>query len=126
MPGLGFSGPNLATVAYAEVDGVEGASTATNSGVTTTRTALGTYVVILPTTLTQNESRDLIFVTLKQSSDGSGLVAKNCVVDDSLPATKVVNIFSGNPALAASTKIDSSFTVIILRSTIAPPLGAPA
>lgn len=125
MPGLSFSAPNLATVAYAEVDGAAGASTTTNSGVTTTRTTLGTYVVILPTNLAQVESSDLIFCQLKESSDGSGLVAKNCVVDDSLSVTKTIYVWSGDPALAAATKIDSSFSILILRSTISPPAGAP-
>ena len=48
MPGLGFSGANLATVAYADVDGATGASTATNSGVATTVVASGTYVQNIP------------------------------------------------------------------------------
>lgn len=126
MPSLGFSGANLATVAYAEVDGVAGASTVTNSGVTTTRTAAGTYVVVLPTGLTQNVGRDLIFVQAKANNDGTSLVAKMSVVDDSLEATKTIAIFAGDPSLAAATRIDSSFSILILRTTIAPPSGAPA
>lgn len=126
MPGLSFSGANLATVAYAEVDGVAGASTVTNSGVSTTRTAAGTYVVILPTGLTQNVGRDLIFVQPKANNDGTSFVAKMAVVDDSLEATKTIAIFSGDPTLAASTRIDSSFSILILRTTITPPAGAPA
>lgn len=127
MPGLTFSGANLASVAYAEVDGVAGASTTTNSGVTTTRTALGTYVVILPTNLAQVEATDLIFVQLKESAagGGAGLVAKNAVVDDSLSVTKTVFVWSGDPALGVATLIDSSFSILILRSTITPPAGAP-
>ena len=96
MPALGFSGSNLATVAYAEVDGVAGASTVTNSGVTTTRTAAGTYVVVLPTGLTQNVGRDLIFVQPKANNDGTSFLAKMGVVDDSLEATKTIAIFSGS------------------------------
>jgi hypothetical protein len=131
MPQLGFSGANLATVAYAEVDGTAGASTVTNSGVTTTRTAAGTYVVVLPTGITQNVSRDLIFVTPKTANgdtqpNPAGLVAKMAVVDDTLEATKTIAIFSGDPSLAASTRIDSSFSILILRTTITPPTGAPA
>ena len=126
MPSLGFSGANLATVAYAEVEGVEGASTVTNSGVTTTRSAAGTYVVVLPTGLTQNVGRDLIFVQAKANNDGTSLTAKMAVVDDSLEATKTIAIFSGDPSLVASTRIDSSFSILILRTTIAPPTGAPA
>ena len=126
MPSLGFSGANLATVAYAEIDGVAGASTVTNSGLTTTRTAAGTYVAILPTGLTQNTGRDLIFVQAKANNDGTSLTAKMAVVDDSLEATKTIAIFSGDPTLAASTRIDSSFSILILRTTISPPSGGPA
>jgi hypothetical protein len=127
MPALGFSGPNLATVAYAEVDGTAGASTVTNSGVTTTRTAAGTYVVILPTTLAQDVSRDLIFVQPKANNDGSSFsIPRFATVDDSLSITKTVNIWSGDPTAAASTRIDGSFSIVILRTTITPPSGAPA
>jgi hypothetical protein len=126
MPSLGFSGANLATVAYAEVEGVAGASTATNSGVATTRTAAGTYVVVLPTGITQGTARDLIFVQPKANNDGTSLVAKMAVVDDSLEATKTIAIFSGDPTLAAVTRIDSSFSILILRTTISPPSGSAA
>lgn len=127
MPTLGFSGPNLATVAYAEVDGAAGASTATNSGVTTTRTASGTYVVVLPTTLGQNVARDLIFIQPKANNDGtSGAIPRFATIDDSLDITKTVNIWSGNPAAVSATLIDGSFSILILRTTITPPTGAPA
>lgn len=127
MPALGFSGPNLATVAYAEVDGTAGASTVTNSGVTTTRTASGTYVVILPTTLAQDVSRDLIFVQPKANNDGSSFnIPRFATVDDSLSITKTINVWSGNPAAASSTLIDGSFSIVILRTTLPPPSGAPA
>ena len=126
MPGLAFSGANLATVAYADVEGVAGASTVMNSGVTTTRASAGTYIVLLPTNLTQNQGRDLIFVQPTANADGTSLVAKMAVVDDSLAATKTVAIFAGDPSLAAVTRIDSSFSILILRTTITPPTGAPA
>ena len=121
MPGLGFNSPNLATVAYAEVDGTAGASTVCNSGLTTTRTALGVYVAILPTGLFQAEGRDLIFVQVKRK--GAAVMTD---VDDSLDATKTISLWDGNPANAATTKVDASFSILILRTTIAPPTGAPA
>lgn len=124
MPGLAFSGPNLATVAYAEVDST-GSSTTTNSGIVTTRVSEGVYVAILPTNLAQVDASDLVFVQLKQSSDGTGLVPKNAIVDNSLSVTKTISVFSGNPALASVSHIDSSFSLLILRSTISPPAGAP-
>jgi hypothetical protein len=127
MPGLGFSAPNLATVAYAEVDGTTGASTATNSGVTSTRVSAGTYVVVLPTGITQAQARDLIFVQAKVTPVGTipGSPAF-ATVDDSLEATKTIVMWSGNPANPASTNVDFSFSILILRTTIAPPTGAPA
>ena len=131
MPGLGFSGANLATVAYADVDGATGASTATNSGVATTVVASGTYVVVLPTGLTQNIARDLIFVQPRTNNtdtqpNPAGLVAKMAVVDDTLEATKTIAIFGGDPSVVAPTRINSSFSILILRTTISPPAGAPA
>jgi hypothetical protein len=131
MPSLGFSGVNLATVAYADVDGATGASTQTNSGVATTIVASGTYTVVLPTGLTQNQARDLIFVQPKTNStdtqpNPAGLVAKFAVVDDTLDATKTIAIFNGDPTQPAVTRINSTFSILILRTTINPPAGAPA
>lgn len=127
MPGLGFSGANLATVAYAEVDGAAGASTACNSGVTTTRTAAGTYVVILPTTLTQDVSRDLILVQPTGNNDGTSFsFPRFATVDASLAATKTIAIWGGDPSAAAATRVDGSFSIVVLRTTITPPTGSPA
>jgi hypothetical protein len=127
MPGLNFAGPNLATVAYAEVDGTAGASTVTNSGVTTTRTGSGTYVVVLPTTLAQEVGRDLIFIQAKADNAGTGAsVPRFTTVDDTLAVTKTIYMWSGNPIAAAATLIDGSFSILILRTTITPPTGSPA
>lgn len=125
MPGLLFSGANLATVAYAKVDGATGASTVSNSGVTTTRTAAGQYVVVLPQGLTQTTPRDLIFV-MPNRLDTSSLVAM-AVVDDSLEATKTIRMYNGDPTAASPTGLqDMSFFILILRTTIAPPVNSPA
>lgn len=124
MPGLNFSGANLAVVAYAEVEGTAGASTATNSGITTTRTALGLYLATLPTNLAQSQSRDLMFVQAKgpySSTPGLSAVAKMQTVDDSDPTVKAIAFFN-----AAGTPLDSDFSLLILRTTISPPAGAPA
>ena len=126
MSSLGFSGTNLATVAYAEVDGVAGASTVTNSGVATTRVAGGTYVVVLPTGITQRAARDLIFVQTKTNNDGTSLTVKMAVVDDSLEATKTIVIFDGTQGNEDEFRVDSSFSILILRTTISAPAGAPA
>jgi len=131
MPSLGFSGSNLATVAYADVDGATGASTLTNSGVTTTLVSSGTYVVLLPTNLTQQVGRDLIFVQPTTNATDTqpspaGLIPKMAVVDDTLAATKTIAIFNGDPTQVAITRLNSSFSLLILRTTITPPTGAPA
>lgn len=122
MPQLGFSGPNLATVAYAEVAGTNGASTAMNSGITTTRVSQGVYVAVLPANNLQTSSRDLIFVQPK----GTSVLPKMAVVDDSLDATKTIYIWDGDPAGTGPTTIDSDFSLIILRTTISPPAGSPS
>jgi hypothetical protein len=125
MPSLAASGANLAVVAYAQVEGTTGASTVCNSGLATTRVAAGQYVVVLPTGLTQKTPRDLIFVMPKHL-DTSSLLAM-AVVDDSLEATKTIYMFNGDPTAASPTGLqDMSFFILVLRTTIAPPAGAPA
>jgi hypothetical protein len=108
-----FDSAGLALVAYADV-AAAGTSTVTNSGVTTTKTATGTYNVILPADKTQDPSRDLIFVQPK----GTG--QKSATVVDSSSATKVVEMYAGG-SLA-----DGEFDIIILRTIVPPPAGAPA
>ena len=118
-----FSSANLAAVAYAEVDGPTGASTANNSGIVTNRVTTGVYTLVLPTNLTQQGSRDLIFLQAKATGTQSALPASQAFlrVDDNLEATKVV--YSGN---YLTTRLDCSFSVLILRTVVPPPTGAPA
>jgi hypothetical protein len=116
-----FDSANVALVAYAEVFGDTGASTGTNSGITTTRTSLGRYVAILPSGLTQSGYRDLIFVQPKLASGVAlnGLVRSAKVIDD-LDATKVIEIVS------ATTAVDCDFSIMIWRTQVPPPSGSPA
>lgn len=130
MGQLHFSQVDLATVAYVEVDN-SGTSTRSNSGVVTTKFDIGIYKVILPTNLAQLEPRDLILVQGKNDPGGGGVVAKNIVVDDSDPVIKTIYCFSGDVGAGAtppvvSTGLDSAFVLVILRTTISPPNGAPA
>ena len=112
----------LACVAYAEVKGSDGSSTLTNSGVYTTIIAPGTYLVQLPSAtgavlgLTQTQDRDLIFVQVKGPNP---LIT--AAETDADPANKLVYIGS-SPTTAAM----SDFCVIIWRTLIPPPVGAPA
>jgi len=117
-----FSSANLAVVAYAEVEGSAGASTATNSGVRTTRIALGQYAVVLPTNLAQEQARDLIFVQPKSSDvfPNTKIMGLGALVVDSMATTKIVKISN------VTTCVDCDFSILILRTTVPPPVGAPA
>jgi len=119
MPSTLFDTAGLAIVAYADVAS-NGTSTATNSGVTTTQTGTGQYDVILPATKAQDQSRDLIFVTPKGTITSTPYSHK---VDDSDPVTKHVAIYGGSPL---ATFANCDFSVLILRTVIPPPAGAPA
>ncbi len=114
-----FDSAGLAIVAYAEVAS-DGTSTVTNSGVTTTRTAAGQYTVTLPANKTQAASRDLIFVTPKGTISS---VPYSHKVDDAGDADKLVAIYGGSPL---ATFADAAFSILILRTIIPPPSGAPA
>ena len=116
-----YSTANLALVAYAEVDGATGASTATNSGVTTTRTSTGVYLVALPSVLTQFSARDLIFVQPKSTAALGVSNVPSALVNDIPTATKIVYIGD-----STTTAVDCSFSIVILRTLVPPPTGAPA
>jgi hypothetical protein len=111
-----FDSAGLAIVAYAEVVGSSGASTSTNSGVTTARVVAGQYTVTLPADKAQYPARDLIFVQVKGT--GTGPVAAK--VDDTDPAIKTVRTSD------ATTLVDADFSILILRTIVPPPAGAPA
>ena len=116
-----FDSAALAIVAYAHVDGATGASTGTNSGVVTAKqTAMGAgwYSIALSTVMAQECDRDLILVQPTSTATQTP-VASN--VYDGGMATKLVQFAS-----ATSTAVDTSFAIIILRTTITPPTGAPA
>lgn len=121
MPANTFDTAGLAVVAYAEVIGATGASTNTNSGVTTTRISTGQYSLTLPANQQQSGSRDLIFVTPKGAITSEPYTHK--VDDTTSVATKYIAIYGGSPLTSYA---DSDFSVLILRTTITPPAGAPA
>lgn len=113
----------LAVVAYAEVSGADGSSTRTNSGIVTTRLALGTYALDLPVAsanqvgLQQFSDRDLIFV---QPLNASAPIAATAV-NDANQTRKLV--FTGS---SATTAVDCDFAVIMWRTLTPPVLGGPA
>lgn len=111
-----FDSAGLAIVAYAEVL-ADGTSPNTNSGVGTTKTATGRYAVILPSDKTQNGARDLIFV---QALGVASTVPVTSRVDDTSASVKTIEMCNG------TTTADSAFSVLILRTIVPPPAGAPA
>ena len=108
-----FDSAGLAIVAYAEV-AADGTSTVNNSGVTTTKTASGTYNVILPADKTQQIGRDLIIV----QANGTG--PQTATVSETDASKKVVERYAG------ASIADGAFTILILRTIVPPPAGAPA
>ena len=122
-----FDSANVAVVAYAEVVGADGNSTATNSGVLTTRLSQGRYAVAFITSLgqTQRSDRDLIFVQPKSTLLSIPIGLARCArVKDDYEATKIVEIV--DPVAGTATCVDSDFSILILRTQIPPPTGAPA
>jgi hypothetical protein len=118
-----FDQAKLAVVAYAEVNGNDGSSTRTNSGIVTTKLGTGTYQLSLPVAsqnqlgLQQFSDRDLIFVQPLNATAPLGATA----VNDANQTNKLV--FIGN---SATTAVDSDFSVLILRTLIVPVAGGPA
>ena len=111
-----FDSAALAIVAYAEVTGSTGASTLTNSGVTTTRSALGVYSVTLQSNQNQVQGRDLIFVQVL----GTATAGISAHVDDTQAGVKVVRLTN------STTLVYCDFMIMILRTVVPPPAGAPA
>jgi hypothetical protein len=107
-----FDSAGLAIVAYAEVL-ADGSSAVTNSGVVTTKIGTGQYRIVLPSNKTQDNARDLIFVTPKAHPLTSSPLSH--AVDDTDPANKDVAIYGGSPL---ATFADANFSVIILRTII--------
>lgn len=112
---LNANSASLATVAYAQVVGATGLSPNLNSGVVTARSGTGTYTVTLPDG--EGQTHDLIFVQIL----GGVPVSYAADVNDADPNIK--NIYIGN---SGTTAIDADFSVVIMRSLLTPPPGAPA
>jgi hypothetical protein len=117
-----FDSAALAIVAYAHVDGATGASTVTNSGVTTTRTSTGSYYVALQTAMSQANCKDFVLV---QPTAFTGMELDTAyplaslVLDQQLTTKQVL---LGSVSGYESTAQDCSFSIIILRTTIPTPL----
>lgn len=131
-----FDQAKLAVVAYGEVTGSDGSSTRTNSGIATTRLALGTYALDLPVAsqnqvgLQQFSDRDLIFI---QPLNAAAPIAATAV-NDAYSASAMYNIGPATPQTrkvvftgsSATTAIDCDFSFLILRTLTPPTVGGPA
>jgi hypothetical protein len=128
-----FDQAKLAVVAYGEVSGDTGKSTRTNSGIATTRLALGTYSLDLPVAsqnqigLQQFSDRDLIFV---QPLNASAPIAATAVNDanntgpyGAANAQTRKLVFTGS---SATTAVDCDFSFLILRTLTPPTSDGPA
>jgi len=126
-----FDQAKLAVVAYAEVSGTDGSSTRTNSGIATTRLALGTYQLSLPVAsqnqigLEQFSDRDLVFVTALNAATPISITAVNNGGTPAVPGASPTNklVLTGT---SATTAADTDFAVMILRTLTPPVLGGPA
>ncbi len=117
-----FDSAALAIVAYAHVDGATGASTVTNSGVLTSKSTplAGRYTVALQTAMSQANCKDFVLVqptAFTGPADSGYIVPVASLVIDSQSTTKQICLGAG-----ASTAVDCSFSIIILRTTIPTPL----
>ena len=120
-----FSSANLAVVAYVSVKS-DGSSPDTNSGVTTAWVSTGVYDIILPGDPSQQAplqegqeaGRTLIFATVRNTSGVD--ISVSDVAGTSL-IKRVRTTFSPTSAPA-----DEDFDLLILRTLIPPPAGAPA
>jgi hypothetical protein len=117
-----FNQGQLAIVAYGQVSGVDGSSTLCNSGVVTTRTALGTYRISLPVAsqnqlgLAQSSDRDIVVVTPLEPAGTSTFSVNNAD-----PVDKFVLMGS-----SSTTSADVSFSFIIFRTLTPVTPGIPA
>ena len=112
---LNANSASLAEVAYAQVVGTNGSTPNLNSGVTASRVGAGSYTITLPAG--QGQTHDLIFVQIM----GTVPLVYSSDVDDADPNIKKVYIGS-----SSTTAVDADFSVIIMRSMLTPPPGAPA
>lgn len=110
-----YDNHKLGLVAYASVLGQDGTSPVTNSGVLTTKVAVGEFAIILPAGAGQASKDDLIVVQLKGSTPGI-----TSAETDTDPNVKLIHLGS-----SSTTAVDSDFDVIIFRSLIPTSAAAP-
>jgi len=108
-----FDSAALAIVAYVEV-AADGTSAANNSGVTTSLLGTGQYSITLQANQTQQAGRDLFVV------EPLGVTPLMHTVNEISAAQKNIILSNG------TTFTSGAFNVIILRTIVPPPAGAPA
>jgi hypothetical protein len=121
MPALHGSGPVPGVVAYALVN-EDGASPDMNSGVETSRSAAGTYLIDLPTNLAQPIGRDVVVLTLRVDAGGSESAN---VIRYRWNSTTQIQVEATDGG-AEPTGEDTAFDFVLLRSTLTPVVDEPA
>jgi hypothetical protein len=109
-----FDSAGLSVVGYAHVK-TDGTSPDCNSGIATARSSAGTYTITLPTNAAEDPSRVFVAITPINSSPIYWWV-------QTVSATLRVIVFE-NPGLQAT---DTEFEIIVYRTIVSPPAGAPA
>lgn len=124
MPNLSFNDAGLAVVAYLKVKGSDGTSSDCNSGVATSKVETGIYQLVLPDDMGEDASRLLAFV--QPTGQVAHLVTSPIVskVDPVDARTILVGTYIANSFTIAA--FDSDFTVLLMRTVVPPPAGAPA
>jgi hypothetical protein len=120
MPSTLFDSAGLAIVAYAQVAGVDGTSVSTalaNSGVSTTKITTGLYQVFLPTGLTQDASKDLIFIQPKAVPSTTAIQLGDAVVANLVEVSATVKQVKLTAAIG-TTAVDSDFNILVLRTIL--------
>lgn len=122
MPGLFASGPTPAVVAYAQVK-KDGTSPDMNSGVETSRSAQGTYLIDLPAGLAQPLGRDVVLLTVRIDDD---VVDQLYGLSYNWNSTSQIQVNSWIPGGEGSTRNDVAFDFVLLRSTLTPVTDEPS
>jgi len=120
MPGLAFASAVPVPVAYVHVN-EDGTSPDLNSGVVTSKPSQGVYLVNLPSNLGQAAGRPLAFVQITQGSTSNILSSLTLWISNTQLQIRIFAFGGGDSFLQ-----DSPFDLLILRSTLSPPLNAPA
>lgn len=123
MPGLLASGAVPAVVAYARVN-EDGTSPDMNSGVETSRSSEGIYLIDLPSNLAQPIGRDVVILTIRVDLDVPTIDALSGINYQWNSTTQIeVHTWANSDGIDRN---DLPFDFVLLRSTLTPVVDEPA